>query len=118
MAREAPGNDKVVAVGFEVGDGFDAFGVVASECPHVVPQWQVGETEAEDCSLEVFDLDGDDGPDSFEKVGKDSPAAPGEKVHRIFGLFHDMRSAFNVGLGAAGSAWLKRVVTPRRAPCG
>lgn len=118
MAREAPGNDKVVAVGFEFGDGFGAFGVVFAEGANVVPQWQVGETETEDCSLEVLDFDGEDGLDSFEKVGKDSAAAPGEKVHRIFWLFHDMRLAFNVGLGAAGSAWLKRVVTPRRAPCG
>jgi len=90
LAREATGNDKVVAVGFEFGDGCGAFGVVFSEGANVVPQGQVWEPTAEDASLEVFDFDGEDWLDSFEKVGKDSAAAPGEKVHRVFWLFHDI----------------------------
>ena len=114
MAREAPGNDKVVAVGFEFGDGFGAFGVVASERPHVVPQGKIGETTAEDASLEVLNFDGEDGLDSFEKVGKDSAAAPGEKVHRVFGLFHDIVDSSKWGAAWQGFAWLSRSdATPR-----
>jgi hypothetical protein len=65
-----------------------AVGVVGSECPHVVPNRQVGETQAEDGSLVLHDFDGADGLDSVKQVGKDSAAASGEQMNRVFWFFH------------------------------
>lgn len=65
-----------------------ALGIVCAEGSHVVPDRQAGEAQSEDGSLVFFDLDGADWRDSFEQVGEDSSAASGEKMNRVFWLFH------------------------------
>jgi hypothetical protein len=88
LARKAPGNDKVIAVFSKVCEHSGALRIVGAEGSHVVPYRQAGEAQAEDGSLVLHDFDSAHGRDSFEQVGKDSAAASGEKMNRVFWLFH------------------------------
>ena len=46
------------------------------------------EAQSEDVYLVLFDLDGAHGRDPVEHVCEDTSAASGEKMNRVFGLFH------------------------------
>jgi hypothetical protein len=72
----------------QVFDCTGAFWIVCAERPHVIPDWHVGESCGKDSLLVVFDFNGADGPDSVDDVGENAPPSAGEKMQRVFRLFH------------------------------
>jgi hypothetical protein len=78
LAWKSARNDKLVGSGAQVVEHSGAVGIVCSECPHVVPYRQAREAGREDFLLVGHDLDGADGRDSVQQVGKYSAAASGE----------------------------------------
>jgi hypothetical protein len=88
LAREASGNNKVIGDSPQVVEDSGALCVVASERANVVPYRQAGQPCRKHLLLVRHDFDGADWLDSVDNVRKDSAAAPGEQMKRVFWFIH------------------------------
>jgi hypothetical protein len=88
LARKPSGNNKLVADCPQVVEHSGAFRVIAPKRTDVVPYRHFREPRREDLLLVLLDFDGANGRDVVEFVGKDSAAATGEQVKRVFWFIH------------------------------